>query len=48
MTSDSFPGRLLRAESFTELLTARAVATPDAPMLIDAAGQRLSFKDFKQ
>jgi cyclohexanecarboxylate-CoA ligase len=48
VTSDSFPGRLLRAESFTELLTARAAATPDAPMLIDASGQRLSFKDFKR
>jgi cyclohexanecarboxylate-CoA ligase len=48
VTSDSFPGRLLRAESFTELLTARAAATPDAPMLIDASGQRLSFKDFNR
>ena len=48
MTSDSFPGRLLRAGAFTQLLSARAAATPDAPMLIDAAGQRLSFKDFKR
>ena len=48
MTSDSFPGRLLRAGSFTELITARAAATPDAPMLIDASGQRLSFQDFKR
>ena len=48
MTSDSFPGRLLRAGSFTELITARAAATPDAPMLIDASGQRLSFKDVKR
>ena len=48
MTSDSFPGRLLRAETFTGLLTARAAATPDAPMLIDASGQRLSFKDFNR
>jgi cyclohexanecarboxylate-CoA ligase len=48
VTSDSFPGRLLRAESFTELLTARAAATGDAPMLIDASGQRLSFQDFKR
>jgi cyclohexanecarboxylate-CoA ligase len=48
VTSDSFPGRLLRAESFTGLLTARAAATPDAPMLIDASGQRLSFKAFKR
>jgi cyclohexanecarboxylate-CoA ligase len=48
VTSDSFPGRLLQAETFTELLTARAAATPDAPMLIDAAGQRLSFKDFNR
>jgi len=48
VTSDSFPARLLRAESFTELLTARAAATPDAPMLIDASGQRLSFKDCKR
>jgi cyclohexanecarboxylate-CoA ligase len=48
VTSDSFPGRLLRAGSFTELLTARAAATPDAPMLIDASGQRLSFKDVKR
>jgi cyclohexanecarboxylate-CoA ligase len=48
VTSDSFPGRLLRAESFTELLAARAAATPDAPMLIDASGQRLSFQDFKR
>ena len=47
MTSDSFPGRLLRAETFTKLLSARAAATPDAPMLIDASGQRLSFKDVK-
>jgi cyclohexanecarboxylate-CoA ligase len=47
VTLDSFPGRLLRAESFTELLSVRAAATADAPMLIDAAGQRLSFKDFK-
>jgi cyclohexanecarboxylate-CoA ligase len=48
VTSDSFPGRLLRAGTFTELLTARAAATPDAPMLIDASGQRLSFKDFRR
>jgi cyclohexanecarboxylate-CoA ligase len=48
VTSDSFLGRLLQAETFTELLTARAAATPDAPMLIDAAGQRLSFKDFNR
>jgi len=47
VTSDSFPGRLLRAETFTKLLSARAAATPDAPMLIDASGQRLSFKDVK-
>lgn len=48
MTSDSFPGRLLRAETFTGLLTARAAVTADAPMLIDAAGQRLSFQDFNR
>jgi len=48
VTSDSFPGRLLRAQTFTELITARAAATPDAPMLIDASGQRLSFKDFNR
>ena len=48
MTSDSFPGRLLRAGTFTELRTARAAATPDAPMLIDASGQRLSFQDFNR
>jgi cyclohexanecarboxylate-CoA ligase len=48
VTADSFPGRLLRAATFTELLTARAAATPDAPMLIDASGQRLSFQDFKR
>jgi cyclohexanecarboxylate-CoA ligase len=48
VTSDSFPGRLLRAGTFTGLLTARAAATPDAPMLIDASGQRLSFKDFNR
>jgi cyclohexanecarboxylate-CoA ligase len=47
VTSDSFPGRLLRAGTFTELLCARAAATPDDPMLIDAYGQ-LSFKDFKR
>jgi cyclohexanecarboxylate-CoA ligase len=48
VTSDPFPGRLLRAQTFTELLTARAAATPDAPMLIDASNQPLSFQDFNR
>ncbi|HLI38576.1 MAG TPA: AMP-binding protein [Streptosporangiaceae bacterium] len=46
MTADPFPGRLLRAESFWELVTARAAATGDAPMLIDASGRVVSFREF--
>jgi cyclohexanecarboxylate-CoA ligase len=48
VTSDSSAARLLRAGTFTGLLTARAAATPDAPMLIDASDQRLSFQDFNR
>jgi acyl-coenzyme A synthetase/AMP-(fatty) acid ligase len=47
MTVDAFPGRLLRAGSFWELVTARAAATGDAPMLIDASGRVVSFNEFK-
>ena len=47
MTTDAFPGRLLRAGSFWELVTARAAASGDAAMLIDAAGHVVSFKEFK-
>ena len=47
MTKDGFPGRLLRAGSFWELVCARAAATGDAPMLIDAAGAAVSFGEFK-
>jgi cyclohexanecarboxylate-CoA ligase len=47
MTADGFPGLLLRAGSFWELVTARAAATGDAPMLIDAAGHIVSFSEFK-
>ena len=47
MTADAFPGRLLRAGSFWELVTARAAATGNAAMLIDAAGQVVSFEEFK-
>src|SRR6202035_1454976 len=47
MTSDGFPGRLLRAGSFWEVVCARAAATGDAPMLIDAAGHVVSFREFK-
>ncbi len=47
MTADPFPARLLRAGSFWELVTARAAATGDAAMLIDAAGSVISFKEFK-
>lgn len=47
MTVDAFGGRLLRAGSFWELVTARAAASGDAVMLLDAAGHRVSFKEFK-
>jgi acyl-coenzyme A synthetase/AMP-(fatty) acid ligase len=47
MTVDAFPGRLLRAGSFWELVTARAAASGDASMLIDASGHVVSFTDFK-
>jgi acyl-coenzyme A synthetase/AMP-(fatty) acid ligase len=47
MTVDAFPGRLLRAGSFWELVTARAAASGDAAMLIDASGHVVSFTDFK-
>ena len=47
MTEDPFAGRLLRAGSFWELVTARAAASGDAPMLLDSAGHRVSFKEFK-
>ena len=47
MTGDAFAGRLLRAGSFWELVTARAAATGDAAMLNDASGRVVSFKEFK-
>ena len=47
MTAGRSPGELLRAGSFWELLCARADASGDAAMLIDASGQAVSFKDFK-
>lgn len=47
MTADGFPSRLLRARSFWELVVARAAATGDAPMLINAAGDVVSFHEFK-
>jgi cyclohexanecarboxylate-CoA ligase len=47
VTAQEFPGRLLRAGTFTELLAKRAAATGDAPMLIDDRGQTLSFQEFK-
>jgi cyclohexanecarboxylate-CoA ligase len=47
VTADAFPGRLLRAGSFWELVTARAAASGDAAMLIDAAGRVVSFREFK-
>jgi acyl-coenzyme A synthetase/AMP-(fatty) acid ligase len=47
MTVDAFPGRLLRAGSFWELVAARAAASGDAPMLIDASGRVVSFNEFK-
>jgi acyl-CoA synthetase (AMP-forming)/AMP-acid ligase II len=47
VTADPFPARLLSAGSFWELVTARAAATGDAAMLIDAAGHVMSFKEFK-
>jgi acyl-coenzyme A synthetase/AMP-(fatty) acid ligase len=47
MTADGFPGRLLRAGSFWELVTARAAASGAAPMLIDTAGRTVSFGEFK-
>jgi acyl-CoA synthetase (AMP-forming)/AMP-acid ligase II len=47
VTGDGFPGRLLRAGSFWELVTARAAASGAAAMLIDAAGHVVSFAEFK-
>jgi cyclohexanecarboxylate-CoA ligase len=47
MTVDAFTTRLLRAGSFWELVAARAAASGDAPMLIDASGHVVSFNDFK-
>jgi acyl-CoA synthetase (AMP-forming)/AMP-acid ligase II len=47
VTADPFTARLLRAGSFWELVTARAAATGDAAMLLDAAGHAMSFKEFK-
>jgi acyl-CoA synthetase (AMP-forming)/AMP-acid ligase II len=47
MTADGFPGRLLRAGSFWELVTARAAASGDAAMLVDTAGGTVSFSEFK-
>jgi cyclohexanecarboxylate-CoA ligase len=47
VTAEEFPGRLLRAATFTELLAQRVAAGGDAPMLIDDRGQTLSFQEFK-
>jgi len=47
VTVDAFGGRLLRAGSFWELVTARAAASSDAAMLIDGSGHAVSFKEFK-
>jgi cyclohexanecarboxylate-CoA ligase len=47
VTAAEFPGRLLRAGTFTELLAKRAAASADAPMLIDDRGRTLSFQAFK-
>jgi cyclohexanecarboxylate-CoA ligase len=47
VTADAFPGRLLRAGSFWELVTARAAASGDAAMLIDASGHVVSLREFK-
>jgi cyclohexanecarboxylate-CoA ligase len=47
VTADPFPGSLLRAGSFWELVTARATASGDAAMLIDASGHVVSFAEFK-
>jgi cyclohexanecarboxylate-CoA ligase len=47
VTADAFPGRLLRAASFWELVTARAAAGGDAAMLMDDSGRVVSFSEFK-
>jgi cyclohexanecarboxylate-CoA ligase len=47
MTADDFPGRLLRAGSFWELVTLRAEASGDQVMLLDEHDKQMSFAEFK-
>ena len=47
MTADPFPGRLLRAGSFWELLTRRAEASGSSLMLVDEHGERVTFGEFR-
>jgi cyclohexanecarboxylate-CoA ligase len=47
MSTDPFPGGLLRAGSFWELVTRRAEASGSSLMLVDEHGQRVTFTEFR-
>jgi acyl-CoA synthetase (AMP-forming)/AMP-acid ligase II len=48
MPSAPLEGALLRAATFWDLIRSRAAATPDAPMLLDAHGRRLTFAGYAE